>query len=396
MIGSAAVFAGFARLIDPERGAPLEWDSPHSMAGLGSGRWPVVEGIPWLRVGRDRLRRATLDALDSGDNRGALLGLLADQDDHARTPPPVRETLDRLVESVEVGQSSLREAMAGLNYGPVTDYFAHRWSTPTYLSGLSLLERHWVDGASVVEVACGIGAFLRDLSLRGVPTLGLDVVFSKLWLARRFVVPPAVALVCGDASGGWPIGPATPPILAFCHDSFYFLPEKSALVSHLRRLVGDAGRILIGHAHNSRFDHRGVSGEPKTPEEYANLMPGGVLYDDAELAREAWAEVTAIPRSPAELAAVEAVAIVWDASGDLTSPVATGPGLLRARPDARLRPNPILEDGPAELRPRWPSPRFEAEYAADSPYLFEDSAHAGAGVDRLVRRRVLLDLPERW
>lgn len=397
MIGSATAPAAssIAQRLDPERGVRLEWDSPHSLAGPGTRRWPVVEGIPWLRVGRDRLRSATLDALDAGDDRAALVGLLADQDDHARTPPPDPAALVRLVESVDAGLSTLRDAMAALGYGPVADYFAHRWSTPTYLSGLGLLERHWLAGASVVEVACGVGAFLRDLSLRGVPALGLDVVYSKLWLARRFVVPPAVELVCGDASGGWPLGTSGSPVLAFCHDALYFLPDKPGLIDHLRRLVGDDGRILIGHAHNSRFDHRGVSGEPMTPEEYADLLPGGLLYDDADLAREVWAAIPATPKTAAELAGVEAVAIAWDAPGDLAGRLAAGPGLTRVRPDARLRPNPMLEDGPGGLRPRWPSPRFEAEYAADSPYLFEEPT-TGAGVDRAYRRRALLDLPERW
>ena len=403
---AAPALASIAPLLDPERGVLLGWDSPHSLVGPGSGRWPVVEGIPWLRVGRDRLRSATLDALDSGDARGALVGLLADQDDHARTPsPPDRSTLGRLIDSVDAGRASLRDAMAALGYGPVADYFAHRWSTPTYLSGLALLERHWLPGASVVEVACGIGAFLRDLSLRGVPALGMDVVFSKLWLARRYVVPPAVSLACADVSAGWPLGPppSSTPILGLCHDAFYFLPDKARLVHNLRNLVGDTGRILIGHAHNSRFDHRGISGEPMTPEEYADLLPGARLFNDAELALEAWSDVPAVPRGLAELAGVEAVAIAWNAREDIAGLATPGPGLSRLRPGARLRPNPMLEDGPGGLRPCWPSPRFEAEYAAGSTYLVDESipgvepsADGEARVDRLVRRRVLLDLPERW
>lgn len=398
MIGAASTTAppGIAQLLDPERGAPLDRDSPHSLAGPGSRRWPVVEGIPWLRVGRDRLRSATLDALDAGDARGALIGLLADQDDHARTPPPAPDALGQLVDDVDAGRSTLRGAMAALGYGPVADYFAHRWSTPTYLSGLALLERHWLGGAPVVEVACGVGAYLRDLSLRGVPALGLDVVYSKLWLARRLVVPPAVELVCGDASGGWPLGSPGSPALAFCHDALYFLPDKPAIVAHLRRLVGEDGRILVGHAHNSRFDHRGVSGEPMTPGEYADLLPGSLLYDDAELAREAWSGVPATPKTPGELAGVEAVALAWDARGDLGGRVAAGPGLTRPRPGARLRPNPLLVDGPDGPAPRWPSPRFEVEYAAGSPYLVGEPAGGGAGVDRAYRQRALLDLPERW
>jgi len=396
-------------LLDPEDGSPLERDSPHSLRGAGPGRWPIVAGIPFLRTGREALRRDALAALDAGEGRAALIMLLADQDDYARTPPPDATALSRLVAAVDDGSASLRDAMAALGLGPVADYFAHRWSAPTYLSGLALLERHWSEGAAVVEVACGLGHFLRDLALRGVPALGVDVVFAKLWLARRLVVPPAVGLVCGDAAAGLPLGRAARLTLAFCHDAFYFLADKPRVVAGLQRLVGDPGRILIGHAHNSDFDHRGVAGEPRTPAEYSALLPGCRLYDDAELARSAWAGEAAGARLPSGLAGVEAVAIVWDPPGRPAAVMERGPGLDRPRPGAVLRLNPILADDEGLLRPRWPSTRFEAEYAAESPYLSGEptpriplphrvaaSGEVEAEVGRLARRRILLDLPERW
>ena len=80
-------------------------------------------------------------------------------------------------------------------------------------------------------------------------------------------------------------------------------------------------------------------------------------------------------------------------------------------PRTPLRMNPMLVGDGGVLRPRWPSPRFEAEYAADSGYLEGLAvppretlrlARLGAvdlddpEVDRLLRHRVLLNLPERW
>ena len=398
-------------LVDPEGGSLLSRDSPHSLAGEGRSRWPIVAGIPFLRTGRDALRETALAALDAGDERSALIALLADQDDYARTPPADPAALDRLVTAVDDGSASLRDAMAGLNFGPVADYFAHRPSTPTYLSGLALLGLHLPGGAAVVEVACGIGHFLRELAIRGVPALGLDVVFAKLWLARRFVVPAGVDLICGDAVAGWPLGRASGSVVAFCHDAFYFLPDKSGVIASFRRTIGEEGRILIGHAHNSGFDHRGVAGEPLRPEEYAGLLPGSVLYDDAELAESAWGDRSATAREPAELSRVEAVALAWDPSGRLSDDHCDWPpcDILTVPADRVLTLNPLLEERDGLLTPRWPSPGFEAEYAAGSGYLFgepvprfptprrpDSGAEGREERDRLARRRILLDLPERW
>ncbi len=74
-------------LRSPLTGEPLRADGQHSLAD-GARRWPVVDGIPYLRVGREDLADEALAALDAGDRDAALAVLLADQDDWARTPPP--------------------------------------------------------------------------------------------------------------------------------------------------------------------------------------------------------------------------------------------------------------------------------------------------------------------
>ena len=46
-------------------------------------------------------------------------------------------------------------------FGPVGTYFAHRWSDPTFLSGLALAQSYWGAPRRVLEVACGAGHYLR-------------------------------------------------------------------------------------------------------------------------------------------------------------------------------------------------------------------------------------------
>ena len=376
-------------LLSPTTGRPLRPDGPGSLTD-GAERWPVVAGIPYLRTGRDDLRNAALAAIDRGEEQAALALLLRDQDDWARIPPPSLEEAARL--AAEIDTLNLRQAMDRLNFGPVAHYFAHRWSAPTFLSALGLLETHWTDPPLVLELACGIGQILRELAGHGVAVAGIDVVFAKLWLARHFLLPDA-PLVCADVTSGLPVAlPEGTTVL--CHDAFYFMPEQERISESLMAAAVERGSVLIGHAHNVRFEH-GIAGRPRNPEEYAGLFPGCRLHDDAELARGA-----APTRTAGELAMVEAVSLVWSAGPSDERPIN-----LRLPPvGTPLRLNPLLVRDGDRLRPAWPTPAFAREYAA-ATYLETDmpgedllSGTVGSNplIDDLARRRILLNLPERW
>jgi hypothetical protein len=115
-------------------------DTPHSVRDAAGRRWPAPEGIPFLHAGREALATEALARLDAGDAEGALVALLADQDDWWRGPTAEPAALRELVRARD--RLTLRAAMALLAWGPVADYFAHRWSDPTFLAGLALVEAH--------------------------------------------------------------------------------------------------------------------------------------------------------------------------------------------------------------------------------------------------------------
>ena len=353
-------------LRSPASGAPLTPAGEHVLAA-GDERWPVVDAIPYLRTGRDALVGEVLARLDAGDLAGARLALLADNDDWWTQPPPPPDELARAVAA-----PTLREGMRWVGYGPVGDYFAFRWSDPTFLSGLALLDLHAGGARSAFELACGIGHFLRELHRRGVRVAGGDVVWSKLWLARRFVVPDA-ELVCFDAGAAFPVDARFD--LALCHDALHYLPDKALAVRELERL---APTVVVGHAHNAAFENLSP-GDPLEVAGYAELLDGAVLYDDDELTSGVVTGGRPEPRGVRALADSAAIALArggTPASGSYAVPPS----------GATLRRNPLLgEDG----RPRWPSARYEEEYAPHSGYLTADGGDP-------VRRRVLVDLPERW
>ncbi len=368
----------------PVSGGVLVADTAHSLRA-GGLRWPVVADIPFLRTGREALVARALSALDAGDAERALILLLGDQDDWARTPPATEAAR---LELVRGGDNSFRDAMDRLAFGPVGAYFAHRWSDPTFLSGLALAEAHWTAPRRVFELACGAGHFLREFARVAPEVMGGDVVFAKLWLARRYVAPMA-RLVCFDAASPWPVADHSAD-LVFCHDAFYFLPSKPHVAAEMRRV---APAVLVGHAHNALTDNLS-SGEPLAPAVYAALFGAPLMYDDRELTR---ALVECRAPVPVTAEALDHAPAISLAAGT-GAPRAVVNGLAMPPAGTRLRRNPLYADG----RIVWPSPRYEAEYSGLATYPAtpdgpDEAVHgSGAAIDALARRRVLLDLPTRW
>ena len=379
-----------APLISPLSGRPLAADTPHSLAVGNSERWPVVDGIAYLRTGRQDLVAGVLVLLDGGRPAEALSRLLADQDDWWRGDAADPAQIARLV--ADRASLGFREALTLLGFGRVGDYLAHRWSDPTYLAGLALLEAHWNAPDRVFELACGTGAYLRDLSQRGVMCSGGDVVFAKLWLARHWVVGPEIELVCFDAASPWPIV-GREHGLVLCHDAYYFLEPKADIATRLREATAPNGLLALAHVHNAESANLS-SGAAVTAKELARLFPDATFYDDCELT-QALAEARApVSRAPDALRDVEAISLVI---GDSRPPQPVHAGLALPPAGAALRKNPLYGDDGII---RWPSERYRDEYAAHATYPMQSQAPCTArrdpSTETSARRRELVDLPERW
>jgi len=370
-------------------------DTAHSARDAAGRRWPVIDGIAFARASRPELAAEALARLDAGDRDGALVALLADQDDWWRGPTADEAALRALIR--DRGRLTLRDAMAHLSWGPVGDYFAHRWSDPTFLAGLALMEAHWTAPRTAprtaFELACGIGGYLRALAQRGVACTGADVVFAKLWVARHWVAPEA-DLICLDAAiTPWPVADDARFDLVACHDAFYFLEPKGPILDRLRRLAGDAGWLAVGHVHNRDWPNLSA-GSALTAEELAGLFPDGTVYDDAELTRAAVERRAPRSAPPGALTGVEAFSVV---AGPGAAPACAITGALTLPPEgAPLRRNPLYRDGALA----WPSERYATEYGPRATYPAHptgpERAVAGAATAEWAMRRELLDLPERW
>ena len=370
-----------SRWRSPLTGRVLVHDTPHSLAALGE-RWPVVDGIPYLRTESEGLVAVALDHLDAGCPDDALVALLTDQDAWWTGPATDLTELKRLVR--ERDTLSLREAMALLRMGPVADYFAYRWSDPTYLAGLALLEAHWAAPQSAFELACGIGHYLRELTRVGVACVGADVVFAKCWLAKHWVAPAADYVVF-DAAAEWPVADQRFD-LVMCHDAFYFLPDQPRVAGRLRAATAPCGVLAVSHLHNA-----GVAGGAKGParvgEEWCALFPTARVHDErallCALMKQGAPPLTDWRDDPV----IEAWSLV-EGGGE---PRAVTGGLAMPPAGATLRRNPLIgDDGEVE----WPSPRYRDEYAAGCFWALADDALPFDADDARLRR--VVDLPERW
>ena len=391
----------FKQLISPHNGAPLRVAGPPLWGSKGAYLltdgdllWPVVDGIAYLRP-RHELREQVVSLLWMDNIAEARRLLLSDQDRFSPTAPPGAAALDELLDSNAT--HTLRDAMRLLNYGPVADYFAYRWCTPTFLSGLVLLGKTVRADRPVVEFACGIGHFLRTLEDQGLQTTGIDIVFSKLWLARRYLDVKGL-LVCGDIEAG-PVLASGPARTVFCHDAFYFFEQKSAALKNMRTVAG-GGNLAVGHVHTQLDVHE--AGFSTSLDAY-RLLTDSKLCDDIDAARQ-WYGAEA----PLADATKTSPAIGW-IEGETNAQRID----WHSERDA-LRLNPLIQ----QTTLRYPSDDWCREYEADCAELQDfhllrltsddplvDGLRSGMisvaqlrPTDRhaLYRKRILIDLPQNW
>lgn len=375
-------------LLSPTTSLPLRPEGPFLLTDEVE-RWPVLDGIPYLRTGRDALVRNAVALIRSGDPDRALCLLLADQDDWWDGPPPAEGDLARLAR--ERDSLSLRDAMDLLGYGRVGHYFAHRWSDPTFMAGLALIDAHWSEPVSAFELACGIGHYLRELSAVGIATCGADVVFSKLWIARHWVLGPDSELVCFDARWPWPLAERRFE-LVLCQDAFYFLEPKAEILTRLRAMAD--GPLIVAHIHNREAETMSA-GAGMSSAEISRMFPDAAIYDDAALTRAAQQAEAPVSRHPSALRSVEAFSVAEVKS--VPASEVSGP-LGAPRAGAVYRRNPLYRPAEEGAEIAWPSVRYGAEYGpcATYPMRTDLPAYPAEWSPDQARRREIVSLPERW
>ncbi len=368
--------------------------------------FPVVDGIPVLHL--QEKATAARDRIQAGDPRGArrlMIGAEAEDD-----------RLDRLFEGEP---TTYREVVEALGPSFEGGYFLYRFSDPTYIVAEAAVraigQTVLAGGGRAIDLCGGSGHLTRAmLDLTPEPPVLADLFFAKLWLARRFTAP-GCAPVCCDGNAPLPFARGAFAFAA-CIDAFMYIWTKRQFVGEMARLIdnpqAEPGAILIGHAHNERT-WSPSHGQPLPPEGYAALfetLPAR-LYGESRLFDDviAGGPLDLSRRSSFdELEPEPALTIVASARPGIFAPhplagPPRAPGVLRVNPLYDATP----EGGRLRLRLRFPSEDYEQEYGACRAYLPEEvvldeeavkalSSGAGGGLEDLIRRRVVLNLPPRY
>jgi hypothetical protein len=208
-----------------------------------------------------------------------------------------------------------------------------------------------------------------------------------------------------------------------CSDAFMYIWTKRQFVQDMLRLVdnADAGRegaAVISHTHN-QCTWTPSHGQPLTPDGYRNLFETiePHVFGESSL----FADVVA--GGPLDLSrradtktleADQALTIVATRHPGVFVPHALETPPRRATGEFRVNPLYTVSDSSSAsvvFRLRFPSEDYEQEYGACRQYLPDEVAvsrealaalAAGrvpdglAGLDDLLRRRVIVDLPRRY
>jgi uncharacterized protein YbaR (Trm112 family) len=374
---------------------------------------PVVDGIPVLHL--LPASTAALDRMRAGRPelaRRAMFGL----DDPAQA-----EAFDAVAAA---SASTYRETVEALGPNFEGGYFLYRFSDPTYLVAQAIARAvaSTVLGGTrrAIDVCGGSGHVTRTLlDLTSAPPVLADLYFAKVWLARRFTAPGCEP-VCVDGNAPMPFARGAFSF-AMCTDAFMYIWTKRQFIGEMERLIdapraeaAPPGAVLIGHTHNERT-WSPSHGQPLSPEGYVALFETLEPRVFGELGL--FADI--LGGGPLDLSRRDDKATL-DANPALTIVASREPRVFAKHPlppppskaSGELRLNPLYAAQPEgdriHLRLRFPSEEYEEEYGACRRYLPEsltidrstlaaiDAGRLSAEVAELLRRKVIVDLPNRY
>jgi SAM-dependent methyltransferase/uncharacterized protein YbaR (Trm112 family) len=290
-------------------------------------------------------------------------------------------------------------------------YFLLRFGQPRYLASLSLATLLPTDGRPVLDLACGFGHLLHHLGSRAnpVPTVGVDRNFFQLWVARRWIAPHS-DYVCADAAKPLPFADDAFGA-AVCTDAFHLFPNQRACLAELRRC---GGLVVIDRVGNGLLEPHDVESELH-PAGYVDLLDGAPyrMIGQRELVADYLAghgPALAKQKPLIEFAEEKWLSMIIDPTGDsfVDHPdFATAP-----HGEGRLGVNPIYrvehDEQDVRLLFEFPSTWYAFENfdmlsyhsagirLSSTEFAAARAGKPGARTDDLVRRFVLIGMPERY
>jgi SAM-dependent methyltransferase len=348
----------------------------HDRLRCACSAWPVVEEIPilapWARNRSFALEDVLVRHLPPPSG---LAGRLL-----RRLLPPV----GAIQKAIFDRDATFIDLAAALGRTRDLDYFRYRFSDLSFLTTAALLTP--LSRGPVLDLGCGAGHTLHAL-FRRIPrsmVVGLDLNFTLLYLARRFVAPSAL-YVCADASERLPFRDGAFES-ALSADTFQYLADRATAASELLRVT--RGPIVLSHLDGASFPG---DGGPAAP--FSSRSPR--LYREREILE------TFLERRELDLRTPGASK---DDAVSLTAGVEPRvyPGADYFVSGTALNPiYEVREEGDAlHLKRRFISDRYAEAYRNFDKHLPESltvtKEQVAAGDPELLRKFVLLELPANY
>lgn len=364
-------------IISPFNGNNLVQHSNHLMTD-GENLFPVFDNIIYMRD-RDEIRLPAIQMIFRDQYDKALRHLLRDQESNSTRVPPTASDLGE----VEIpGNLSMGKMMQLLNYGPAAHEYHHLWSLPCFMAGLSLMMLTVQEDRPVLDMACHTGHNLRHLESHGFDTMGVDVVFSRLYLARHWMEVKA-PLVCADVQRSIPIEFFEANTVLFLNELEHLRHQERTLRG-LRTLATSLGSLAVSTDECPPMQI--VSPDVQVDYDRAlQLSPDGHIYTE-DMLLQMW--FTRMERPSLQQAPENGdTAIAW-IEGQMNHSL-----YPLGKPAGTLTVNPLLS--PGARVPDFPNSSFQKKYEKKLTYMTQAM---GEHLDQTsqYRHRVLLDIPERW
>lgn len=255
-------------------------------------QYPIVEGIIYLKKDGAQTNQRAVTYLNQGQWAAAFNCLIIER----KKIKWLYQLLWRLDPHSHWGQRLQLPRVLNLMYWLVDSgskawyrYLTTRHHRVTFLMTLAPLALAPTP-TLVVDAGCGLGHFLRYAAswTKAKQLVGLDIAFSFLYLARRFMVTPATYLICCDQEVGLPfINHSVSDY--FINDAFVVIKNKRAVLVELARVVATRGRAVISHVHNRWVENLGQE-YGVTLAEMARYAPSGNLWASSD--QDLWKSAT--------------------------------------------------------------------------------------------------------
>jgi len=264
------------------------------------------------------------------------------------------------------------------------NYLKYRFASTSFLAAFPLMEwarRRHLASYPILDYCCGTGnaCFYLSLLFPGCPLFCLDLNFTNLFIAHKYICPRAFCMQL-DASKPLPFSSGTLDGV-FSTDALHYLPDKALAAREIHRCLTSGGWAILSHNHNVNVPQSHDLGTALTIDGYISLFENYfdiALYNEFNLIKDGLIGRKILRQSPkSSLEAEEAFSmflkkntvvakdIESNAVGDIDvtdwdfcPPLAWG----KWRLNPLYRPRKHKQG--LQLARRFPSHKYEEEYKA--------------------------------